>query len=263
MSEILQYKLTMGWYSKGVRLQKEDGTFSGTDSDLKIIDDACRYYNIPSIIGFDKRRIPYVRGYQYDLCNIDPYYARLNKFDWYYHIDLYQVYKKPMVKTMIYQNKYKDLGLDSVSKAILNEGKFENLDGLQIQKLSKKEQIEYVTQDANLVMRLSKHNNYEIFNLMNAISSITNIPFDKVCHTGISTWWNNIILDKLKNGECRAPVSKVEKRKYTGGQVIEPVIGYYNNNQDVYVLDVKSLYPTMMINNNISFETVNCRLLRR
>ena len=203
MSEILQYKLTMGWYSKGVRLQKEDRTFSGTDSDLKIIDDACRYYNIPSIIGFDKRRIPYVRGYQYDLCNIDPYYARLNKFDWYYHIDLYQVYKKPMVKTMIYQNKYKDLGLDSVSKAILNEGKFENLDGLQIQKLSKKEQIEYVAQDANLVMRLSKHNNYEIFNLMNAISSITNIPFDKVCHTGISTWWNNIILDKLKNGECR------------------------------------------------------------
>ena len=60
----------------------------------------------------------------------------------------------------------------------------------------------------------------------------------------------------MENAE--SPVSKVEKRKYTGGQVIEPVIGYYNNNQDVYVLDVKSLYPTMMINNNISFETVNC-----
>ena len=38
--------------------------------------------------------------------------------------------------------------------------------------------------------------------------------------------------------------------------LLEPIKGYYQ--QPVYVLDVKSLYPTMMINNNISFDTVNC-----
>jgi DNA polymerase, archaea type len=257
MFDILKYRLTIGWYSKGVRLQKEDGTFSGKDSDLKIIDQACQYYNIPSIIGFDKRGIPYVRGYDYRLCNIDPYYANQNKFDWYYHIDLYQVYKKPMVKTIIYQNKYKDLNLDSVAKAVLNEGKFENLDGLQIQNLSKQKQIEYVAQDAKLVMDLSKHNNYEILDLMNAISIITNVPFDKVCHTGISTWWNNIISDNLNYGECRPPNTKIEKQKYAGGQVIAPIVGDYKSELG-YVLDVKSLYPTMMINNNVSFDTVNC-----
>lgn len=114
LSGILQYRLTIGWYTKGVRIQNEDGTFTGTDSDLKIIDDACRYYKIPSVIGFDKRGIPYVRGYHYSLCDTDSYYARLNKFDRYYHIDLYQVYKKPMVKTSIYQSRYKDLSLGSV-----------------------------------------------------------------------------------------------------------------------------------------------------
>jgi DNA polymerase elongation subunit (family B) len=257
MSEVLKYKLTVGWYSKGVRFQKEDGTFSGKDSDLKIIDQACQYYNIPSIIGYDKRGIPYVRGYDYKLCSLDPHYANQNKFDWYYHIDLYQVYKKPMIKTIIYQNKFKDLNLDSVAKAILNEGKFENLDGLQIQSLSKQKQIGYVTQDAKLVMNLSKHNNYEILDLMNAISVITNVPFDKVCHTGISTWWNNIISARLNNGECRPPNVKIEKRKYIGGEVIVPIVGDYKS-LPVYVLDVKSLYPTMMINNNISFDTVNC-----
>lgn len=92
---------------------------------------------------------------------------------------------------------------------------------------------------------------------MNAISIITNVPFDKVCHTGISTWWTNIIIGKINNGECRSPSKKVNKQKYSGGEVIAPAIGYYKN-QPVYVLDVKSLYPTMMINNNISFETVNC-----
>jgi hypothetical protein len=117
MSEILKYRLAIGWYIKGVRIQKDDGTLSGKDSDLKIIDDVCHYYNMPSIIGFDKRGVPYVRGYDYSLSDINPQYASLNKFDWYYHIDLYQVYKKPMVKTIIYQNKYKDLNLGSVSRS--------------------------------------------------------------------------------------------------------------------------------------------------
>jgi DNA polymerase, archaea type len=257
VSQILQYKLTLGWYSKGVKLRKEDGSFTGRDSDLKVIDDACRYYNIPSIIAIDKRGVPYVRGYSYDLCNQNTYYASKNRFDWYYHIDLFQVYKKPMVKTAIYHNKYRDLSLNSVSRALLNEGKFESLDGHQIQRLPKEKQLEYVIQDAALVMKLSMHNDFEILDLMNAISAITRLPFDRVCHTGISTWWNKIIEDKIANGECRFPTYKIGKRKYKGGRVIDPVIGYYKD-CPVYVLDVKSLYPTMMINNNISFETVNC-----
>ncbi|HEY7081600.1 MAG TPA: DNA polymerase domain-containing protein, partial [Nitrososphaeraceae archaeon] len=258
MQEILKYRLTIGWYSKGVRLRNEEtGNFSGRDSDLKIIDDACRYYNIPSMIGFDKRRVPYVRGYDYHLCKTSQKFAFLNKFDWYYHIDLYQVYKKPMIKTMIYDNRYRDLYLGSISKAILGESKLEELDGLQIQNLPIEKQVEYVAQDANLVMKLSKHNNYEILDLMNAISIITKVSFDRVCHTGISTWWKNIIIDKINNGDCRVPTSMVKKQIYKGGQVISPIIGDYKN-QLVYVLDVKSLYPTMMIINNISFETVNC-----
>jgi DNA polymerase elongation subunit (family B) len=99
-------------------------------------------------------------------------------------------------------------------------------------------------------MNLSKHNNYEILDLMNAISVITNVPFDKVCHTGISTWWKKIISDKINNGECRFPSAKVSKQRYSGGEVIASAIGYYKK-EPVYVLDVKSLYPTMMINNNI------------
>jgi hypothetical protein len=77
-----------------------------------------------------------------------------------------------MIKTIIYQNKYKDLNLDSVARAILDEGKFENLDGLQIQNLSKQKQVEYVAQDAKLVMNISKHKNYEILDLMNPLSQM-------------------------------------------------------------------------------------------
>ena len=52
-------------------------------------------------------------------------------------------------------------------------------------------------------MKLSKHNDYEILDLMNAISIITNVRFERVCHTEISTWWKQIIEDKINTGECR------------------------------------------------------------
>jgi DNA polymerase, archaea type len=259
MSQILKYQLTMGWYSKGVSLNN-NGTYNGKDSDLKILDDACRFYNIPSIIAFDKRGIPYVRGYDYNLCNTDAYYANKNQFERYYHIDLYNIYKKKIVKE-IYKNRYKSQSLDSLSKAILKEGKFGELDGKQIQLLSKERQLQYVIQDARLIMKLAQYNNYEILDLMNAISTITNIPFDRVCHTEISSWWMTILYDNINNGECKGPTLSIEERNkkkpYKGGHVLDPVIRYYNG-QIVYVLDVKSLYPTMMINNNISFDTVNC-----
>lgn len=257
MKEILRYQLTIGWYSKGAKIMKDDGTYEGKDSDLKVLDYVCRYYNIPSIITLDRRGTPYVNGYDIYLCSLNPYYRALNKFGRYYHIDLYQVYKKLLVRQFVYNNKYKSLSLDSVCRAILGEGKYENLDGRNIQTLSKKEQLEYVTQDARLVMKLCLHEDFRILNIMNAISMITGIEFDKVCHTGVSTWWRKIIEDAMDRGESKLVKTQMKKKKYSGGYVLEPKIGFYHN-QPVYVFDVKSLYPSVMITHNISFDTVNC-----
>ena len=43
--------------------------------------------------------------------------------------------------------------------------------------------------------------------------------------------------------------------RYIGGWVMEPIPGEYRN---VMVFDITSLYPTIIVNNNISFETVDC-----
>ncbi len=253
MGQIVSFRLTMGWYSKGVKIEREDGTVEGKDSDLKVIDSLCKYYDIPSIIEFNLVGIPRVKGY-------DPttQCAMWNRYERYYHIDLFQVYKKPIVRSIIYNNKYRSLGLDVVSRALLGEGKLEGLDGHQaIEKLPVKKQLEYVTQDARLVMKLSQHNDYEILDLMHAISIITGLKFEKVCHTQLSTWWKKIIEDKIFCGDCRPPAVKIKKKSYLGGYVIEPKVGFYDK-ENVYVLDVKSLYPSMMISHNISFDTVNC-----
>ena len=45
----------LGWYSKGAKILKDDGTYEGKDSDLKVLDYVCEYYNIPSIVTLDRQ----------------------------------------------------------------------------------------------------------------------------------------------------------------------------------------------------------------
>lgn len=86
------------------------------------------------------------------------------------------------------------------------------------------------------------------------------LDFEKVCRTGISTWWT-AVFDNMGYDEGGKPVSSLsfdrtdEKLKYIGGLVLQPKKGLYHN---LNVVDVASLYPTMAILHNISFDTVNC-----
>ena len=60
------------------------------------------------------------------------------------------------------------------------------------------------------------------------------------------------------NVHCNHLVHKIEKQDYAGGNSIEPKKGFYKN-EPVDELDVKGMYPTIAIQHNVSFETVNCR----
>ena len=151
-----------------------------------------------------------------------------------------------------YQSNYNDCGLNSVSKALLGETKLGS--GANIEQLSKEKLLRYNEQDAKLTMKLVQHNNFEVLAFIKAISDITKIELDQICRTGVSTWWAKIIKNacpSLKYSE------RIQKKAYTGGHVIEPKKGYYK--ESVYCFDVASLYPTMMINYNLSNETVNCK----
>jgi DNA polymerase elongation subunit (family B) len=174
-----------------------------------------------------------------------------------------------MVQATIFKNAYRTLKLDEVSKAVLGDnsidakgdgGKYKGLTGKDIQSLPIEEQKKYVLRDMELVMQLSKHNNGEVLDAMKSISEITGLDFERVCRTGISIWWAAIFDNMVRNGECQAPLASFDiteeyKREYTGGIVLQPRKGVYHN---LIVVDVTSLYPTMVVLYNISFDTVNC-----
>ncbi len=147
--------------------------------------------------------------------------------------------------------------LDEVSTAILGRGKIANATGENIYTKSIEEQKRYVLRDAELVMDLSKVDNNEILDLMLVIAELTGLSLEEVCHTSISRWWSKVfegmgfLLSTSNSSE-----NIQQKYEYEGGKVIEPKKGVYH---DLRVVDVVSLYPSIAILYNISFDTVNCK----
>jgi DNA polymerase, archaea type len=251
--ELMKYDFSIGWYSTGVAKYHEDTQeyLDGVDSDLALLRNRCLANDVDPLVDFTGTGIPYIRGQK--------------------HIDLHSVFSKPMVQTTIFKNAYRTLKLDEVSKVVLEDnnnntdpglerGKYKDLTGKDIQFLPVEEQKKYVLRDVELVMQLSKHNSGEVLDAMKAISEITGLDFERVCRTGISTWWAAIFDDMIRNTECQAPVVSFDtngehEQEYTGAIVLQPKKGLYHN---LILVDVTSLYPTMAILYNISFDTVNC-----
>ena len=123
------------------------------------------------------------------------------------------------------------------------------------------EQKKYVLRDAELVIRLIEHNNYEVFNILRCISEIAGLEFKQVCHAGIGKAWESIIYKMIQTGQYSRPIisGQLKKKKYSGAIVLEPEPKSYNTTTPIEIFDVKGLYPTMMILHNLSFETVCCR----
>ena len=69
----------------------------------------------------------------------------------------------------------------------------------------------------------------------------------------------------VETGECKlefTPSYKLEKKEMRGTYHTNPKKGFFINT-NVYELDVKGMYPTIVKNNNISFDTLNCNCCKK
>ena len=244
-AELLEYDWSIGWNSSTSienngytsNQDKLDDTTNGNFSnvvqcDLGILYERCQANGIENIIFKSKKGS---RTY-YSIPGLN-------------HIDLYQVYSKVMVQDTIY---------DDVSKALLGHGKYKGFFGKDFLKLSIKDREKYSLRDSELVMELSKHNNFEVLDAMLALSEITGLDFERVCRTNLTTWWGTLFDQMIENGECPEPFNTFDREniKYKGALVLDPKHGLYHN---TVVVDAASLYPTMGIHYNLSFDTINCK----
>ena len=129
-----------------------------------------------------------------------------------------------------------------------------------ISSLSPEEQMRYVRRDSELTMLLAQYHDCLVLRMMKVFASYADMDYYQTCHTEIGRWYANRYRKMLESAECTVsftPNYRLDKQDIGGGEHIRPTRGFFVGTK-IYELDVESLYPTIAINNNFSFDTLNC-----
>jgi DNA polymerase I len=239
-----QFPLTFGWYTTGIAVYDDVGLrLKGRDSDFFVLHQRCIFYHLTSPVEVRKTYVQLVDS---------------NKK----HIDLNRVFSKPIIQNGVFEGRYRTTDLDSVSQALLGVGKYGKLNAgtSDISSLPVEVQERYVRRDSELAMLLAQYNNCLALRIMKIFAAYAKMDYSLVCHNEISTWYANRYRKMLESGECtilHTPNYKLNKQAIGGGHHTPPIKAFFIGTK-IYELDVKGQYPSIVINNNFSFDTLNC-----
>jgi len=183
------------------------------------------------------------------------------------HIDVFNFFFNRSISGYAFGGSYQSASLNAISEALLGEKKYEHeedIHDMEIDILSW-----YNLKDSILTLDLTRFNNSLVWNLIILLCRITKLPIHDMIRRQISTWIQNIfyfehrrknfliprkseISEAKKGGEL---MSKFFDGKFQGAYVIQPVPGIH---YDVVVMDFASLYPSIIKEFNLSYETVLC-----
>jgi DNA polymerase I len=183
------------------------------------------------------------------------------------HIDLYRFFFNRSIQVYAFSNKYRDLSLDTVSKALIGIGKVEV--SKSFDKLSPSELAMYNWQDSKITLGLTQFNGNLVLNLILLIMRLSHLPIEDVTRQAVSAWIRSLFYFEHREAGYLIPrpqdISRVKGnvdtkaiikgKKYLGAIVVEPEKGVHFN---VAVLDFASLYPSIIKTRNLSYETVRC-----
>lgn len=181
------------------------------------------------------------------------------------HIDLYKFFSNRAIKNYAFGGKYQEEKLDAVASALLGASKigFEEA----ISEISAGLLAAYNLRDAELTLMLTTFDDELTWKLIILMARISKTSIEELTRKQISTWIQNLFFWEhrrlnylIRNKEDiatqvrSATTAVIEGKKYAGALVIEPPRGVFFN---VVVLDIASLYPSIIKNYNLSYETVD------
>jgi len=166
-----------------------------------------------------------------------------------------------------FSGAYQSASLNSISAALLGEEKYAHEE--EIHDMDYGTLAWYNLKDSILTLDLTKFNNSLVWNLIVLLCRITKMPIHDMVRRQISTWIQNIFFFEHRRKEFLIPrkseisdykkggalMSKFFDGKFQGAYVIQPVPGIHF---DVVVMDFASLYPSIIKEFNLSYETVLC-----
>ncbi|HEX9196856.1 MAG TPA: DNA-directed DNA polymerase I, partial [Candidatus Bathyarchaeia archaeon] len=183
------------------------------------------------------------------------------------HLDLYKFFFNRSIQVYAFSGKYREVTLDAISEALLEEGKLEI--STPVSRLSYSELAEYCYQDAQLVLRLTQFDGEVVMKLVTALSRISFLPIEDMSRQGVSGWIRSMMFREHRLRGYIIPRSEeiteskgatsttavIKGKKYKGGMVVDPTPGVHFQ---VAVLDFASLYPSIIKTWNLGYETILC-----
>lgn len=183
------------------------------------------------------------------------------------HIDLHKFFFIKAMKTYAFANKYKDVGLDEVSRALIGRGKIKF--NKKFNDLTYFELANYCMEDAQLTLDLTTYDDNVVMNLIIMVQRISRLPIENSSRKNVGTWIKNFMTYEHRRKNYLIPTASeirtlkggtesmalIKGKKYKGAIVFEPKDGIHFT---VLVLDFASLYPSIIKNYNIGYATVNC-----
>ncbi|MCW4008858.1 MAG: DNA-directed DNA polymerase I [Candidatus Bathyarchaeota archaeon] len=224
-------------------------TFNGDDFDLRYL--AHRALNW----GIKKSEIPIEVG------------KRVCLLKYGVHIDLYKFFFNRSIQIYAYNNRYRDVTLDDVGKAIIGVEK------IRLEKsfgeLTYTELAQYCLRDSEITFKLTSVEDELAMKLILVLSRISSMPMEDVSRQGVSRWIRNFMHrehrrrnmlipnaeDILAKKGKTATTAIIKGKKYKGAIVVEPVPGVHFN---VAVMDFPSLYPSIIKVWNLGYQSILC-----
>jgi len=223
-------------------------TFNGDSFDLPYL------YNRLLMLGVQEDRIP---------LNVGGDHSSIN---WGVHVDLYKLFDIRALQAYAFGNAYREKTLDEIARALLNVGKIELPD--TVSNIPLNLLAEYNARDAMLTLRLLTDKSRLVWNLIVLLMRISKLGIEDATRTQVSGWIKSLMYwehrrrgyliprkaDIEKIGSRRTTKAIIKDKKYQGALVLEPPVGVFFN---IVVLDFASLYPSIIKNWNLSYETVD------
>jgi len=224
-------------------------TFNGDDFDLRYL------FHRAQKLGFRRSQIPIEVG------------RRVCLLTHSVHIDLYKFFFNKSIQIYAFGQKYRDVTLDNVGKALIGLAKVELTELMT--ELTYTELAQYCFRDAEIAFRLTAFDDDLVMKLILAIARISRMPMEDVSRQGVSRWIRNFLHHEHRRRGMLIPNAEdilalkgktatkaiIKGKKYKGAIVVEPVPGVHFN---VAVMDFASLYPSIIKVYNLGYQTILC-----
>ena len=176
------------------------------------------------------------------------------------HVDLYQFFRNRSIQGYALSGAYTEHSLDAVAAGLLGEKKFEFEGG--ISELSFLDLVFYNWKDSFLTLQLTQFKDNLVMTLIIVLMRICRLPMNEIIRNWVSAWIKQLLIWEHRKRNCIVPnQADIQKTAPAGTMlkgafVLNPKPGIYF---DVVVMDFSSLYPSIIKEYNLSYETINCK----